>query len=746
MSQQTRSSQLTEKTSRASRGSLNSKTKYQVLVFMALSIISAMITSPTCIAMPAFKRALAVKQPDGREFVAVVKGDEWVNWTETKEGYTIAKGEDGYWYHVADYFESTPVINGYRADFDPPFGSSKSIRPRPSEAHLQYKMQALAASSDPLSTPPSGVFTGKILFILVQYSNQKATTTEAAWANLLANNVADYYRRASYGKVNLLPAEETSGTPNNGVIDWVTLPGNHPNTGSNTNIANQKITKEAIEAADPYVDFASFDTNGDGYVTSNELAVVVIVAGGEKSFGDSGNTVWGHAWDISEIVGVPVADGKILGVYQNGSRGYAQFGEKHGSHMATMGIIVHELGHLVFGLPDLYDTDNSSTGVGGWCVMSFGSWGSKLGDLYPGQTPVLPSAWIKVNRGWVTPVTSGNISLTASGNAGASSENTVYKATTGISTQYFLVENRQPAGYDLGLYSLLSTNSWGGLAIFHIDETCTSNTNELDRWVDLEEADHNENYTGTQITDLWYSGNGTAFNGSSSPSSRLYGGASSGVSLNRFSARGTVMTASIPKVPGGATLVSPRGTIYTRTPTYAWNAVADVEQYLLQTNSGSKVKVMIWYTKEAAGCASGIGTCSVTPTNLLDAGSGQWSVQTWSSVGFGPWSSAVPFTVSTPGAAALLFPSGTINGATPSYTWNAVPGATQYCLLVQDSISKSKINAWYTADLAKCSKGTGQCSVTPSTKLAVGAGKWYIQTYSPVGNGAWSQGMVFNRK
>ena len=61
-----------------------------------------------------------------------------------------------------------------------------------------------------------------------------------------------------------------------------------------------------------------------------------------------------------------------------------------------IGVCAHELGHLLFGFPDLYDTDNSSEGIGDWCLMSGGSWGGG------GDTPVHPSAWCKVNQSWVT--------------------------------------------------------------------------------------------------------------------------------------------------------------------------------------------------------------------------------------------------------------------------------------------------------------------------------------------------------
>ncbi len=96
-----------------------------------------------------------------------------------------------------------------------------------------------------------------------------------------------------------------------------------------------------------------------------------------------------------------------------------------------------------------------------------------------------------------------------------------------------------------------------------------------------------------------------------------------------------------------------------------------------------------------------------------------------------------------PWEAHLISPSGTITDNTPTYSWYAVPGATQYYLWVKDSTG-DKIKQWYTASQANCPSGTGICSVTPSTTIAEGRAIWWIQTYGTGGYGDWSEGMEFN--
>ncbi|MBF0343777.1 MAG: M6 family metalloprotease domain-containing protein [Nitrospirae bacterium] len=523
--------------------SLNGRKRWFVLL-ISLCLLPGFST--LALAVQANNEVSELAQPDGSIIMGSLRGDEWSNWMETTEGYTIAKSGDGYWYYVTAYDASNqPVLSAIRV-VEKPSGLITNKHVQPSRTKMLMERDLLHAENEfeRMAVSPKATFSGKVLFILVQFNNRKGTYTEAEFANLLTNNIKDYYSKASNGKVTISPANESFAAANNGVVGWLTLNYNHPNTGGNISAINQKIVYDAIVAADPYVDFASYDTNHDGYVDSSELAVVVIVAGYETSYSTSYTpSVWGHQWSIAIP---PKMDGVYVGAYHAGAGGYAQFGEIHQSsatnmHLATMGIMAHELGHLIFGLPDLYDTDGSSVGIGPFCLMASGSWGKTATDIYSGATPVLPSAWVRSSLNWISSyIASGNSSLTAIGDTSANAYNTVYKAKTSLSNEYFLVENRQPLGYDKGLERWLGTG-FGGLAIFHIDEAIAANSNDTHRKVDLVEADATEGKT--YATDLWYSGNAATFNNTSTPNSKLYNGADSNVSITSISAKGTNMTA-----------------------------------------------------------------------------------------------------------------------------------------------------------------------------------------------------------
>lgn len=457
------------------------------------------------------------------------------------------------------------------ADEEPPGFLKRHVKPQRSKPQSQKDSNgsSLAPTLDDLSidgtsapeepAPPHSqaqTLSGKVLFILVDFIDRSGTYSETDWANFLSNNIADYFNSASYGRVNLGPAQETSNTINNGVIGWLNLSQNHPYTSGNTVTDDEKkqLANDAIVAADPYIDYSTYDVNGDGYVDAKELAVVIVVAGYENAYSAAYTPhVWAHKWSLDRPF--PTLDGVTIGAYHNGTGGYGMFGEIHQSsagngHQATMGVMTHELGHLIFGFPDLYDTDSSSSGIGSFCLMAGGSWGLKSGDAWSGETPVLPSAWIKQSAGWVeTSTACGSKKITAAGDSSATSMNTVFRINTANSPdEYFLVENRQLSGYDRGFERWFPASS-GGLAVFHIDDTQTSNTNDSQRWVDLEEADGSQMGTTRGVPeDLWFLGqaaNAGGFTDLSNPNSKLYSGTSSNVSIADISARGTIMTATL---------------------------------------------------------------------------------------------------------------------------------------------------------------------------------------------------------
>jgi hypothetical protein len=199
------------------------------------------------------------------------------------------------------------------------------------------------------------------------------------------------------------------------------------------------------------------------------------------------------------------------------------------------------------------------------------------------------------------------------------------------------------------------------------------------------------------------------------------------------------------KSPPATMLASPSGSVGSNSLTYTWNAVSSASWYYLWVNDSSGNAINQWYQASEVGCASGSGMCSATPGIALNQGAGRWWIQTWNSDGYGPWSNAMSFDVgASPSTAVLIAPQGRldIGVVKPRYSWNAVAGASWYYLWVNDS-SGNVIRQWYRSSEVGCKSGSGTCSVMPTTRLAKGTVRWWIQTWNSDGYGPWSNAMTF---
>ena len=255
-----------------------------------------------------------------------------------------------------------------------------------------------------------------------------------------------------------------------------------------------------------------------------------------------------------------------------------------------------------------------------------------------------------------------------------------------------------------------------------------------------------------QVIYQWYTSAQASCNGTTcfvSPSTTLGVGAYTWWVMTNNSAgdgpwsAGMNFNTTPPTKPGAATLVSPSGNIgAVYNPTYTWNQVSNATWYLLQVNGPSGQVIYQWYSSAQASCNG--TTCSVTSATTLAGGSYTWWVMTNNSVGDGPWSAGMNFSMPIPpipGPANLIAPSGNIGPThTPIYAWNQVSNASWYYLWVNGP-SGPVIQQWYTTAQASCNGST--CSVPPVTALPGGTYNWWVMTHNSTGDGPWSIAMTF---
>ena len=548
------------------------RNKHKISLQILLTLCLLAFTAASVLAVPSYTGVQELTQPTGQKFNATQYGDEWLNWVATDDGDVIIQDTDKFWkYAELKTGELKPGKTKYKIHASPKSTLKvKDVKSQVKKNKLKPKIHVSAATQS-ISTQSLAGTTQKTLVLLVQFSGTQIKNSDSVWNNQFygttGSTVNNYYKEVSGGSFYFTPVQETAGLANDGIIK-VTLNYPHPNTGSNTGYANQKIVQDALTAADPYINYSNFDTDGNGSISANELHIVTIVAGYEAAYGGAITpSVWGHRWSTSVNL-----DGKYLS-------NYTQQGELHLDHMATIGILCHELGHDL-GLPDLYDYDYSSNGVGIHSIMAGGSWAYQSG--YAGNSPTHMDAWSKTALGFANPAI-----VNSSGSYTVNSANTnqynVLKIPTSNKNEYFLVENRQFAGFDIGLAN--TCRDKGGIAIWHIDESILNgwapNNNEAHKGVDLEES--NEGLMGYSQLDTrrsgfyvgnnyyvgyahyYYTGNTSTifkntsiFSPTSTPSSKLYDGTNTQITINspNVSSNSMAVNISLPNVATGETTIS----------------------------------------------------------------------------------------------------------------------------------------------------------------------------------------------
>ena len=380
--------------------------------------------------------------------------------------------------------------------------------------------------------------TFRVLAVLVKFSDQNSSVVSTYFDSLVYGSngptVHNYFSEISYTQLDLVTVNLPSS------LGWRTAPQSYAYYVNNQNgigsypTNTQKLTEDIVDQIDALVNFSQYDNDGNGTVD----CLLLIHSGSGAEFTGNSSDIWSHKWAISPRS----KDGVTISSFTVQPEYWVNPGDM------TIGVYAHELGHG-FGLPDLYDTDQSSNGIGKWCLMSYGSWNG----TYPGGgSPAHPCAWSRIKMGMASA-----INVTSNLN-GVSLENveengTIYRLWTSgnISNEYFLIENRQKIGYDFYIPHT-------GLLIWHIDENKNFNnqewypgqTNTNHMKVALEQSDgsfelEHDLDQGDAADPFPGTGNKTAFDATSSPNSDSYTNGSSFVGVQDIGSSGLVITADL---------------------------------------------------------------------------------------------------------------------------------------------------------------------------------------------------------
>lgn len=330
----------------------------------------------------------------------------------------------------------------------------------------------------------SHVDTVRVIVLLVdfpdhRYFNQLLAGTAADFDSILfsdrvtdiitnpTGSMTDYYMENSYGKFYII----------GDIFGWYTLDSNYTyytNDSSGLSLSGtnaRDLVDDLITKADndPSIDFSNYDSDNDGYCDG----LIVIHAGsGAEETGDP-NDIWSHKWTIRTP---RLIDGVIISNYTINPE---ELTLTSTPELSPIGVFCHEYGHFI-GLMDLYDTrvnSGNSKGLGSWSLMASGTYNGT------GKYPAHLDPWSKDKVGFLT---LQNV-LTNQHNLSISQIETdpiAYRLQNSHtpSGEYWIVENRQKYGFDIGLPG-------EGLIIYHIDSTQPDNNDPRHYKVAIEQAD-----------------------------------------------------------------------------------------------------------------------------------------------------------------------------------------------------------------------------------------------------------------
>eukprot|EP00727_Mastigamoeba_balamuthi_P014054 m51a1_g9271 hypothetical protein (929) ;mRNA; f:86098-91181 len=438
------------------------------------------------LAVPAIPGPHDLGLPDGSTLRVWATGDEFTGPRYVDaEGRHVLIHEDGaVSYMEADGLPGAPLMSRRHAQQQ----SKYSAVHLPDEVELEVEQRRarfnqqlqMSASKRAKALP-----TEPLLFVLVQYPDfpskpgirehiMRAVFNESSAAGDTLNS---YYLFNSKGKFKFTQAAETSDVANDGVVGPITIDCpwlNHSTWGVYPDYSC--LQKKGLLAAAPFVDFKSFDTDGNKVLTSAELHVVLVIAGGDMGALSPPSAAFKcpHVWGFMQ----PGADCKVTA--QGITYGeHVVIGENWGPNCNTpfgIGTLAHELAHTMT-VPDLYSLDKGESIMGPWCLMDGGNWNNH------GYNPGMMSPFVREYLGWLTPTKVTDKTAIALKPTSVDPDQVLqfgenpngvdweWQVHTGVG-EYFLVENRERVGIDSYL-------TGGGVLVWHINENAPIESSRL---------------------------------------------------------------------------------------------------------------------------------------------------------------------------------------------------------------------------------------------------------------------------
>lgn len=405
-------------------------------------LVMLVLTSIKVEAMPACPYPVKFIQPDGTTIQIYLKGDEYINWRQTVDNYTLMFNKEGYLtYAKKDRNGDLQPSEIIATDIEKRDVKAKSLlantnkslfySEKQTSVLLKIKEVKLRSMNYAKQSEVIGNF--KALCVLVDFPERRMVKEKEDFEGLMnqlnytengaRGSVKDYFLESSYGQFDLTIT----------LVGPYTAPESESYYAGDGGAENgHELASWLAKQADEDVDYSEFDGDDNGFVDNFHF----LFAGyGQESSGALGE-LWSHSSSFQTLV----LDGKKVSKYSCSP----ELSGSYGSNITGIGVIGHEITHA-FGAPDYYDvnyeTGGEYDGTGRWDMMAGGSWNDG------GNSPAHHNMYQKIQFGWVTPELLED-SKTINDIPNSAENSVCYKIETNTPNEYFLVENRQKVKFD----------------------------------------------------------------------------------------------------------------------------------------------------------------------------------------------------------------------------------------------------------------------------------------------------------
>jgi len=587
----------------------------RLLLTAALAVVVSLAGAQNAFAVKANPKPVTYYQPDGTPFQVRMIGDERVVFVEDTDGNTILRDPSTGWYVYADPASHKSDVlrpSKYKPGKEKaPVGWQKHVRPSIDVDRLPgppFKQQddgsvaelfrnkgkgnnsRFSVSGEAVSLTPTTV---PVLVILVEFSDYKhtngtnipgepdyqpipgMTNSSPTWQKLFGDPTVEgglnhFYKEASYNRFqwNVTVAQRGKGQNGTGTLvndGWYTNPQTmaywgaagstrgqcDEDKGSSTGGIKDLITW-AVQQADADVNYAAYDTDGNGTISDAELMIFVVHAReGQEYYGsgcdgsDPGNNhIWSHKWNMRVNVAV---DGKTIPqnhVYAiepefNPGFNYATTPWTITEKFFGVGVYAHEAFHTL-GATDMYDTGNDAVPAGEWDLMDSGSYNGAKSGTHPAHMGTPMKQDVKMNadtdansygfilESEVKDVHPADGVYNVPPLGGASATNVLHRVKSpNDADEWFLIENRAAVGY----YEKYLPEH--GLVVWHRDRSATVGNNSYPYEANVLRKGWANTATGLNapLAGAAFSAddNEASFTATTDPSNKLNAGGASGI-------------------------------------------------------------------------------------------------------------------------------------------------------------------------------------------------------------------------